>query len=375
MLRTNLLRKTVWTVLFVLLVSFLGMGKSSIQAAEETPDFTMTELSLSLTASEILSKGTITEDPTKFNRGGRAVEASTDGQVFWHSGAGDTFTFTVDFGTFAADTLTFRYGGPAMTLHIYADGTLAGSGAVEVSGRDVLANLCIVPLTQKLTGVKEICLEVESDTAQWPGTDYGYITFLQKDVVFKMTEENWNLKAEDILNYGTFSSDSTKFDRGGHEIAANLDGGAAYVGQFFIHSGAGDAFTFKVDFGTYTVDRMTFLHGGPAMQLKVYADGELIGVGNAEASVRYGADAYASQAECVVLFSQMLTGEKEIVLEVASDTAQWPGTDYGNIIFYHDVPNVPTADTLAQSYIILFTVSFAGVTASILLKKRYKGVF
>ena len=81
-----------------------------------------------------------------------------------------------------------NYGGPAMTLKVFADGNLIGEAAMEECGRDVDNHVVNIDFADKLTGKHTIKLEVVSDTVVWPGTDFGRVTFNGKIETAPVTE-------------------------------------------------------------------------------------------------------------------------------------------------------------------------------------------
>ena len=283
--------------------------------------FIMDNATFNTSAKDIILMSDFGEDPAKFNREGHTVCASDDGQLFWHSGNGDSFTFTVDFGAYDVDKMSYTTNS-AMTLNVYANGEHIGEGISSGSGT------CKFDLNKKLTGVKTIKIEVIHERNVWPGPDYGNITFFSSEKhYFTMTDATFNILAKDILTHGVHTSDSSKFDRrpyGGVEVSPD--------GQIFWHSGNGDTFEFNVDFGSKEVDKMSFNYGGPAMTLNVYVDGVLTAQGVAPESSR---DVNANK--CEITFDEALTGKHTIKYEVVSDTVVWPGTDYGMFAFYEKV--------------------------------------
>ena len=285
--------------------------------------FIMTDTNFNILASDILQIAEFGSDPSKFDRSGWTVAASDDGQLFWHSGNGDSFTFTVDFGAYEVRKMSYSTNS-AMTLNVYANGVLVGEGVSSAAGT------CKFELTTSLTGVQTIKVEVIHERTVWPGPDYGNITFISSGkYYFKMNDSSFNISARDILTYGVHTSDSSKFDRlsyAGVEVSPD--------GQIFWHSGNGDTFEFNVDFGSKEVDKMSYNYGGPAMTLNVYVDGVLKAQGVAPESSR---DVNANK--CEITFDEAFTGQHTIKYEVVSDTVTWPGTDYGMFTFYEKVAN------------------------------------
>ena len=320
----------------VISVAMLLTLFASFNAFADGATFTMTDTILELSASEILEKGTVTRDASKFNADGHELAPSSDGKVFWHSGNGDTFTFTVDFGVFQVDLFTFNYGGPVMTLKLYADGELVGEGTTLDTGRDVENHLCKIALSKTLTGVKTIKAEVVSDTTIWPGTDYGYFTF--RNSLLVMDAETWVITARDILTVGSVAGDPAKFDRAPREVTASDDR------YYFWHSGNGDVYTFDVDFDEYQVNGFSVNYGGPAMTLKVFADGNLIGEAAMEECGR-DVDNHVVNID----FADKLTGKHTIKLEVVSDTVVWPGTDFGRVTFNGKIETAPVTEPTTAS--------------------------
>ena len=365
------MKKSIKITFAVILAAVLAVSMClSALAVEAT--FTMTGTKLEISAKDILEKGTVTTDDAKFNRDGHTIAASDNGMVFWHSGNGDTFTFTVDFGKTEVTVFTFNYGGPVMTLKLYADGKLVGEATTEEASRDVENHLCKIALSEALTGVKEIKVEELSETVVWPGTDFGYFTFYSERLV--MDSKEWTVKSSDILSLGSVVGDPAKFDRAPREVAASDDR------YYFWHSGNGDVYTFDVNFGDYQASSVSINYGGPAMTLKFTVDGKDLGSIDTEDCGR-DVENHAQTLE----FKEALTGKHTIGMEVISETTVWPGTDFGRVTFKGeekpaepDTPDTPDTPEPPQTsdgkLIVVSLAAMAAVpfAAAALIKRKVK---
>lgn len=108
-----------------------------IGADDAAPDFTMSDSELNVPASALLAiDGCFSYDPTQFTRGGTLISCNdapgipdeAKGQILLNGGRGDAYTFTVDFGAHAVDSLGF-----------YSYGTSAVDTVVglEIDGEDM----------------------------------------------------------------------------------------------------------------------------------------------------------------------------------------------------------------------------------------------
>lgn len=362
---------SVWTNIFF---CFSGAGRA---AAAPEANFTMENGYVNIRARDILAiEGAFSYDESKYQRGETVIDSNTteghfDGQFFFHEGAGDTFTFTVDFGAFKADRFSYmHYGGAVVPTEfkVYAGDTEIGSG-ISDGGNGWLDNWDgyyavkkgEFTIAQPLSGMQTIKIEIVSSEPAWPANNIGYFEFYDTEaytagggtedtVDFIMTSDSLNISARKILNLqNAVSRDQEQFDSDGHDIGVNTaPEQLEYDGQFFIHSGKGDTFTFTVDFGEHTVDSMSFMDygiGSIPTAFAVYADGVCLGEGLAYGGNGWELSDYAYANYDEILFDRILTGVVEVSIVIVDSEPVWPANNIGVFTFYEGTGETPPAVT------------------------------
>lgn len=161
-------------------------------SSDDTVDFVLDKDEYNIKASDLITKADFAEDPTQFDRTGLAVTgfcqyevpAEIKGQMLFNVGAGDSFTFTADFGSEGYESMGFySYGAASETVfELYVDGELIGEGwAVGGNGwadtDSSVWNYEEVVFDKKITGVHEVQLVVIMSTPTWPSNVFGNFMF------------------------------------------------------------------------------------------------------------------------------------------------------------------------------------------------------
>lgn len=368
------------------------------EEGETSADFIMTGEYLNVTAADVIEKGTFAYDESQFIRGPVLVAPNTDGtpmyvgQFFNHSGKGDSYTFTVDFGNHQVDRLGFLYGGGGctMTLEVYNGDTLVGSQSAGASGfinGESYNNApeCILTFNTFLTGFCTLTIVNAENNAAWPGTDYGYFVFYQEgaekggyrkqqlalekendkinntweDVnfepscTFEVKGRETVVGAADILKQeDSVYRKPTMFDAAGHDVASNTAEDEAYDGKFFIHAGMGDRFFFCLDLGNYEAEAMGFLQYGASLTptvFELYADGKLLGTGSANGGNGWELEDYMDATYNEIIFPEKLHGVVEIEIRIISSSPSWPANNIGYFTFYSNKNQNDVGDTSPES--------------------------
>lgn len=351
-------------LLSVTIVACIILSVTSI-AAENTADFTMQNGYLNVKARDILAiEGAFTYDESKYVRNEEhVIDTNTtdneyDGQFFFHEGAGDTFTFTVDFGSFNADKFSFMHYGGAVEptiFKLYANNKVLGEGK-STGGNGWLDNWggylgCYedeIIFSEPITGVQTIKIEIISSAPAWPANNIGYFEFFDSakynpdentsiTPAFTMTEDSLLLSASKILGIRGAVTRNPELFVTDHSIGVNsAPDQPEYDGNFFIHSGAGDTFEFYVDFGDKIVDSMSYMDYGLAENptvFEIYADDVLIGEGEAFGGNGWELTDYEYANYDEVYFEQELTGLVKIKIVMVDSAPQWPANNLGMYTF------------------------------------------
>lgn len=368
------------------------------EADQTSANFVMTGEYLNITAADVIEKGTFAYDESQFIRGPVLVAPNADGtpmyvgQFFNHSGKGDSYTFTVDFGNHQVDRLGFLYGGGGctMTLEVYNGDTLVGSQSAGASGYingESYRNApeCIISFSTPLTGFCTLTIVNAENNTAWPGTDYGYFVFYQEgakvggyreqqlalekendkinntwdDVNF---EPSWTFEVEgretvigasDILQQeDSVYRKPTMFNAAGHDVASNTAEDKAYDGKFFIHAGMGDRFFFCLDLDNYEAEAMGFLQYGASSTptvFELYADGKLLGTGSANGGNGWELEDYMDATYNEIIFPERLHGVVEIEIRIVFSSPSWPANNIGYFTFYSKEIQDGESDTSSES--------------------------
>lgn len=352
-------------LLSVTIIACIILSVISI-SAENAADFTMENGYLNVKARDILAiEGAFTYDESKYVRNANKVidtnktDNEYDGQFFFHEGAGDTFVFTVDFGSFKADKFSFMHYGGAVeptVFKLYANNKELGEG-ISTGGNGWLDNWggyagCHqdeIIFSEPITGVQTIKIEIISSAPAWPANNIGYFEFFDSTKydpnsdasitpLFTMTEDSLLLSANKILGTrGAITRDPELFVTD-HAIGTNsAPEQPEYDGNFFIHSGAGDTFTFYVDLGEKIVDSMSYMDyglGGIPSIFEIYADDELIGEGEALGGNGWELSDYEVANYNEVYFNKEITGLVKITIVIVESDAAWPANNIGMYTLY-----------------------------------------
>lgn len=355
-------------LLSVTIIACIILSVISI-SAENTADFIMENGYLNVKARDILAiEGAFTYDESKYIRNSNVVidtnktDNEYDGQFFFHEGAGDTFVFTVDFGSFKADKFSFMHYGGAVeptVFKLYANNKELGEGR-STGGNGWLDNWggyagCYqdeIAFSEPITGIQTIKIEIISSAPAWPANNIGYFEFFdstkydpnndsQITPLFTMTEDSLLLSASKILGTrGAVTRDPELFVTD-HAIGTNsAPEQPEYDGNFFIHSGAGDTFTFYVDLGEKIVDSMSYMDygsGGTPSIFEIYADDVLIGEGEALGGNGWELADYETANYNEVYFDKEITGLVKITIVVVESEAAWPANNIGMYTLYEKV--------------------------------------
>lgn len=341
---------------FLLVLLFIAALPGLPAAAAETADFVMTDSKLNIKAAEILTlENAFTYDAQAYTRGqividsNKSADSSVDGQIFLHSGKGDAFTFTVDFGSYQVNKLQYAgYGLSSETkFDIYADSVKLGTGVVNggngwLDGDSLNWQWGVIEFPAALSGVCKMKIQVTESAPQWPGNAYGAFTFIAKadeTPDFTLDRDEYNIKASDLLALpGCFSSETTEFDRQGHGVAASGSDTMPETlrGQMLMNSGKGDRYTFTADFGTEGFASMGFYSYGLAEDsvIALYADGEYVGDAAVIGGNGWADDDFDIWNYNEITFKNVLTGIHEMALVVSESPAAWPANVFGNFLFY-----------------------------------------
>ncbi|MBO4325748.1 MAG: hypothetical protein J5950_00570 [Clostridia bacterium] len=353
--------------------NFAGLGAES----EKQADFVMKNGYVNPRASEILAiEGSFEYDTTKYTRGAVVIDTNKteseeyNGQFFFHTGAGDKFTFTVDFGDFKADKFSYlHYGGAAdpTEFDVYANGVKLGSGESTggTSWVDIWDgyNSCLngsFEINPPLSGLQTIVIELTSSSPAWPANNIGFFEFFdttaydpnqQTDTEpdFVMTEDSLAINARKVLlKKGAITRDSDQFITD-HAVGVNSasEEQPQYDGMFFIHTGAGDTFTFTVDFGDKIVDSMSYMSYGQAAEttdFDLFINGELMGSGEGTGGNGWELEDYELANYDEFKFSKTVTGLCTVKIVLTSSSPAWPANNVGMYTFYEAAPATPTPE-------------------------------
>ena len=358
---------SVLTAVSILVSLFcLSFGGSAAENGNAA-NFVMKNGYVNPRASEILAiEGAFEYDTSKYTRGGTIIDSNKteseeyNGQFFFHEGAGDKFTFTVDFGDFKADKFSYmHYGGAAepTEFDVYANGVKLGSGAstggtswVDLWDGYNSAMQDSFAIDPPLSGLQTIVIELTSSSPAWPANNIGFFEFfdtaaydpsqpVDAEPDFVMTGDSLTISAKKILlKRGAITRDSDQFTTD-HAIGVNTASAEQpeYDGMFFIHSGAGDTFTFTVDFGERLVDSMSFMTygmAGESTDFDIYINDELQGSGEGVGGVAWEPEDYESVTYDEVMFKSKVTGLCTVKIVVTSSASAWPANNLGMYTFY-----------------------------------------
>ena len=157
---------------------------------------------------------------------------------------------------------------------------------------------------------------------------------------FIMTSEELNIPGSALLAIeGCFSYDESQYTRGAAIIGVN---DMAKVpeevrGHILLHGGRGDAYTFTVDFGTYSVDSFGFYSYGSAFEDTVVGleiDGQSQGSATA-----YAGNGWADADPSVwfyneIVFPTTYNGVHTVTIRILESAPAWPANVIGNFYFY-----------------------------------------
>ncbi len=342
---------------------FSGLGYGSVYGKEA--DFVMTESVLPISAKEIYDlDGAIQRDGSKFIPGPdlsynqTETQPEFDGQFFIHAGAGDRFTFDVDFSNLRVAGFSYRtYGQSAVPteFQILADGVLlaecTATGGVAWEPTDF--NLCPVThvnFQQQVSGLKKVEIVITSSAPEWPANNIGCFTFcsdtaiIEDPSLFVMENGRLGVSANQIILYGTVERNEQLFQNDGHAISCNTAAQLEYSGQFFIHAGKGDRFTFQVDFGDYEVSAFSFMSYGMAelsTMIELYIDGDLVGTGEGISANGWEPEDYDYCWYDEIHFEQSYSGKKEITIYLSDSSEAWPANNVGCFTFLAEDADTP----------------------------------
>jgi hypothetical protein len=359
-----------------LAVSLVTIGSFGEQAAEQA-DFVMKNGYVNPRASEILAiEGSFEYDTSKYTRGAVVIDTNRteseeyNGQFFFHTGAGDKFTFTVDFGTFKADKFSYmHYGGVAepTEFDVFANGVKLGSGA-STGGTGWLdlwegyngAMQDSFEINPPISGVQTIVIELTSSSPAWPANAIGLFEFfdsaaydpdqsVDNEPDFVMTGDSLAINARKVLlKRGAITRDSEQFLTD-HAIGVNSasDEQKEFDGMFFIHGGAGDEFTFTVDFGEKSVDAMSYMSYGLAAEstdFDLFINDELQGSGEGLGGNGWELEDYNNANYDEFKFAKPVTGLCTVKIQITASSPAWPANNIGMFTFYEAAPATPTPE-------------------------------
>ena len=361
-----------------LLVSLLCFGSIGAET-EKAADFVMENGYVNPRASEILAiEGSFEYDEEQYTRGAIVIDYNRteseeyNGQFFAHLGAGDKFTFTVDFGDFKADKFSYLgYGGAEdpTEFDIYANGVLLGSGE-SVGGTSWVDlwdgyNSCIpgeFEINPPLRGVQTIVIDVTSSSPAWPANLFGFFEFFDTSAYnseqtvdnepdFVMTEDFLVINAKKVLfKRDAITRDSEQFTTD-HAIGVNsAPEQPEYDGMFFIHTGAGDTFTFTVDFGEKVVDTFSYMaygQAGDSTDFDLYINDELQGSGEGNGGNGWELTDYAFANYDEFKLNKPVTGLCTVKIVLTASNPSWPANSLGMYTFYEAVPATETPEAAA----------------------------
>ncbi len=330
--------------------------------AANAADFTMTDSTLRIKGSQLLAiDGCFAYDAAQYERNPAALIGTNDdpaiaedirGAILLHGGKGDSYTFTVDFGTYAVDRMTFNSYGLASksnVIEVLIDGV--SQGEAEGPGGNGWADadssvwhLCTVPFAAPVSGMHTVTVRVTDSAPAWPANAYGNFTFVGKKdastVDFTMTDSELNIPASALLAIeGCFAYDATQYERNAGALIGSNDDPAipeAIRGQMLLHGGKGDSYTFTVDFGDRSVDAFGFYSYGAAIKdsrVGLELDGTFIADENAP-----GGNGWADADSSVWFYNEIplpepVSGKHTVRIIVTDSAPAWPANAVGNFLF------------------------------------------
>lgn len=168
-----------------------------IGADGNTPDFTMEAGELNVPASALLAiDNCFSYDRAQFSRGGTLISCNdapgipdeAKGQILLNGGRGDAYTFTVDFGAHAVDSLGFySYGTSAVdtVVGLEIDGedmgtaiVYAGNGWADADPSVWYYNEITFPHT--VTGFHTVVIRIVDSAPAWPANVVGNFLFFEE---------------------------------------------------------------------------------------------------------------------------------------------------------------------------------------------------
>jgi hypothetical protein len=120
--------------------------------------------------------------------------------------------------------------------------------------------------------------------------------------------------------------------------------------MFFIHGGAGDEFTFTVDFGEKSVDAMSYMSYGLAAEstdFDLFINDELQGSGEGLGGNGWELEDYNNANYDEFKFAKPVTGLCTVKIQITSSSPAWPANNIGMFTFYEAAPATPTPEAAA----------------------------
>lgn len=329
-------------------------------AENSTVDFVLTGEKYNIRGSELLA---IADCVSQNNaHGGHAngdgiyafsedtMAEELNGQMLHRVYEGDSFTFTVDFGSIGYESMGFYYYGLSekTVIELFIDNNSMGQG--EILGGNGWADYDKsvwrydeIVFDKAYTGIHEIKILAISSPAGFPPNAFGNFIFNQKvdelGIDFVLDKDGYNIKGSQLLAIKDCVNQNN--EHGGH---ANGDGIYAFSadamsdemkGQMLHRVYEGDSFTFTVDFGNNGYESMGFYDYGLSEKtvIELFIDGNSVGQGEAK-----GGNGWADYDKNVwnyseIEFDKVYTGVHEIKILVISSPAGFPPNAFGNFLF------------------------------------------